>query len=150
MHLMLTIGKNLFVVTLTLFLLQSCANWGNCEQFNIDSYEIITGVDIPKVQDANCFSNDSVRITIFQIDFQAPEVQKHYQSPQEYASNYQFETLSASQTDTFEGLGLLEGWTPPNADNQTVFVKNGNSKKYAWNLLMTPDRGELIVEVKKI
>ena len=146
---MFTKNKSRLYLIFCLFLTQSCSGWVSCEQLNIDSYEIITGVDIPKVQDANCFSNDLTRITVFQIDFLAQEVKNHYRDLQDYAVAYRFQEISSNQFEPLDGFSLIEDWNFPLADNQTLFIKKGSSKKYDWNLILVPETSELIVEVKR-
>lgn len=48
----------------------SIINGKNCDQFVIDSYEYISGIDIPKQTTAKCFYHEKVgiRLGIYTID----------------------------------------------------------------------------------
>lgn len=69
----------------------------NCNQFNIDSFELITGFDIPKITAVECFENDSIRTSFFYLDVDHPRFIKSYQTVSGYRNRFE---MPAGETIT--------------------------------------------------
>lgn len=67
-----------------LFILLSFKNSKNCNQLVIDTYEIVSGIDIPKQTTAECFyvEEERIRLGIYSVS-----------NPQNFIDNYDFKKL---------------------------------------------------------
>lgn len=143
-HLML----RLFTLLGLFLFLHSCAEWSSCESFNIDSFEIRTGLDIPKVTSVECFSDKQVRISLFDLDYTNEAFLKSYQTSEGYIQRFQFSKTDHSILETLQGKTLAETQLLNLTANQEYYVREGKNKDKSWKTVLVKDKGILIAEMQ--
>lgn len=140
--------KRLFFKALVLFYLviSGCIGGGSCEQFNIDSFEITSGMNIPKVTSVDCFENDSLRISLFYLNTENPDFLERYKTMSGYVSNYNMTRVAANG-----GLNLKGNFLLPKGLELTCnsyFETSGMTKKGRyWKYLICEEEKLLIAEM---
>lgn len=122
-------SKLLLLLALALFL-------GACKDqcsFNIDRYELLTGVDIPKTKKADCRCDDYANISYFLIDIDDLK-NTSYHDLEGYASKFQFEARK-----NLSMMGENEG--DAHFDSNRMLVKE--NREEAWQLLLNMENGEM-------
>jgi hypothetical protein len=101
--------------------------------FNIDRYELLTGVDIPKTKKADCRCDDQANISYFLLEIDDLK-NTSYLDLEGYAARYQFEAKK-----NFEIMG--ENEADAGFDSNRMLVKE--NKEEGWQLLLNMDNGEM-------
>lgn len=122
-------SKLLLLLGLTLFL-------GACKDqcsFNIDRYELLTGVDIPKTKKADCRCDDQANTSYFLI---AVDDLKNtsYLDLEGYAARFKFEAKK-----NFEIMGETD--SDAGFDSHRMLVKENQEE--GWQLLLNMENGEM-------
>lgn len=136
----------LFLLSLFLITASGCIGSGSCEQFNIDSFEITSGMNIPKVTSVDCFANDSLRISLFYLDLSNSTFQERYGTMGGYADNYKMEPIKGDLYSSIKGELLL----PKGIDLacETYHEVSGTTKKGRyWKYLVCKEKNLLICEM---
>ena len=113
----LIIGTPIFLIFMTF------SNSTDCSQLVIDTYEIHSGIDIPKVEFVNCYydENSKTRISVYDLD--------------SYFDLKQFEIFnSKSQTEVLHGISLLEDNELPK--NEYLYLASGEKWGTKWTYLV--------------
>ena len=117
------------LLALTL-VLSSCSD--EC-RFNIDRFELLTGVDIPKVKNSDCQCDNQANTSYFIIDIDELK-NTSYLDLEGYAARYQFEAKKQL---------MIMGETAADAgfDRNRILVKENNEDR--WQLLLNMENGEM-------
>lgn len=123
-----------------------CIGSGSCNQFNIDSFELTAGINIPKVTDVDCFENDTLRISIFYIDIENASFLSRYKNMTGYVNEYKMERLEVKSSLPLEGVGLLPKGLRFDCD--TFYETSGTTKsgRY-WKYMVCKEKKLLITEM---
>ena len=101
--------------------------------FNIDRYELLTGVDIPKTKNTDCQCDESANISYFIIDIEALK-NTSYLDLVGYASHFNFEAK--------KNLVMMgESEADAGFDSHRMLVKE--NKAEGWQLLLNMENGEM-------
>jgi hypothetical protein len=125
----------LFVITApVLFIYLTFSNSIDCSQMVIDTYEIHSGINIPKVDFVNCYydENANTRISVYDL------VGK--------ISMNKFELVNAStQTELLQGQFLLAENEQPKAS--TLYIASGEKRGTKWTYLVDTSSKRLWAEL---
>lgn len=133
---------------LLIVLLSSCIGDGSCEAFNIDSFELTSGIDIPKVSDVECYSNDSLRISVFYLDTQNRRFLKRYKTTKGYIEKYNMDALGTPAVLPLRANSLLT--SPPDLSGAQLYAMEGHSRKGRyWKCLVAEEKNILIAEIEE-
>ncbi|MFK7947682.1 MAG: hypothetical protein AB8G11_08835 [Saprospiraceae bacterium] len=99
----------------------------DCE-FTIDSYEVLTGMDIPKTTRVDCEydSERKIKITVFELEMANFNIE-------EYAAKYDFQLVATDYEVDFEGMDLLFGDDTEFPPNKQLYIRKGRNKKNGKN-----------------
>lgn len=123
----------------------ACNNMGSCDRFNIDSYELITGLDVPKVSHVNCFEDGKYRTTAFTLDPRGL-TESSYGDIEGYTDRFNFDRNR--QPVIMQDISIGRDMAAI-ANQGAVYFKEGESKSYIWRAVIIPTAMELIVEVER-
>lgn len=138
--------KKICTFALLSILLYSCNLTGSCDRFNIDSYELITGLDVPKTIHVDCFEDYKYRTSMFALDPKGLSDDDRYGDIEGYANYFNFER--DRQPVIMNDISI--GRDVNAISNQgAVYFKEGESKSYLWRAVVIPAIGELIIEVER-
>jgi len=115
-------------------------NYKDCDRFVIDSYEIMSGIDIPKQTNSKCHYDEKnhIRIGIYTIK------QTH-----DFIEKYGLKELTADHDNLLwaqEFLVAQEAMVPVAANK--LFKKQGDGEEYKWQCLLDRDSGKMWLEVQ--
>ncbi len=135
------ISAFLLIIILPGFLLiQTMRNSKSCGQFVIDSYELLSGIDIPKQRNSKCFyiEEERLRVGVYTLN-----------SPREFIENYQLKKLDGDRKKPLWSQGFLmdEGDLLP-VNTNTLFHIGGEKKGNQWQCMVEEDTGRMWMEVK--
>lgn len=119
----------LFLLTFT-FGLSSCSDECN---FNIDRFELLTGIDIPKVKNSDCPCDDQANISSFIIDFDELN-NTSYLDLEGYAARFQFEAKKNL---------VMTGETAADAGFDSHRMLVIENKAEGWPFLLNMENGEM-------
>ncbi len=134
-----------YAIILCLFLYASCKPKGTCEHFNIDSYEMITGIDIPPVVDVTCHQERKFRTSVFKLNEKELKKNEKYKGMMGYLKYFDFSDKEQPiiQHDIAVGRDLYNMTQKVN-----VYSKTGETENYNWSFVVIPKTFELMVEVE--
>lgn len=119
----------LFLLTFTIGL-TSCSD--ECS-FNIDRFELLTGIDIPKVKNSDCQCDDQANISYFILDIDELK-NTSYLDLEGYAARFQFEAK--------KNLVMMEETAADTGfDSNRMLVKE--NKAEGWQILLNMENGEM-------
>ncbi len=136
--------KNLFYL-FPIFLLLSCSPKANCDHSNIESYEKITGIDIPEVLDVDCFQERKYRTSVFQLDTKALNANEKYKGIVGYIEH--FKLRDDEQPIIINSIAVGRDLFAI-FQKTDVYSKRGSSADYNWSFVLIPTINEIIVEVE--
>jgi hypothetical protein len=117
-------------------------NSKNCKQFVIDSNELLSGINIPKQNDCQCFyiESEDTRVGVYEIVNTAS-----------FIRNHRFEKLIGENRELLWSQKFLnpEELTFPDTKN-SLFLAQGIEKGNKWQSLLDVDSGIMWFEVKWI
>ena len=133
--------KRILLFSSLLIILNSC---GNTCQFNIDRYEVLCFIDVPKLTDAVCISDKdaNINLSVWEIDTIALSENEHYMGFDKYIYKYKFEKTNGELD--FPGQSHIPEKYKSCLDSQNLYMKEGVSKDKAWTILLDRKRGVLI------
>ncbi len=133
--------KNGFYL-LVVLVLSSCSNMGSCDRFNIDSYELMTGLDVPKVTHVNCFEDERYRTTAFSLDNDNLADSERYGNIEGYYNYFNFSSAQVAFTnDQSVGVDL--------STMDSVLYRSGESKNHYWRAAVVPSSSLLVLEAER-
>lgn len=138
--------KKIFIFSFLSILFYSCNIQGSCGQFNIDSYELITGLDVPKTTHVDCFEDDKYRTSVFSLDVDALEASERYGGIEGYSTYFNFDRnrrpIIMNDISIGRDLNAI-------VNRGAVYFKEGESKSYFWRAVVIPSATELILEIER-
>ncbi len=132
------------LICFVLFLSLSLKNSKDCSQLVIDTNEIASGIDIPKLEEADCFyqEEEKTRVGIYLIDQGKTNLDGYI---------YKFDLRPVDtngENPLWTFTYLEENNAPlPNAQSQ-LFGKAGQGKNSSWQCLLDKNTGRLWFEIK--
>ena len=123
----------LMAITPIFLLYMTFSNSRGCEQFDIDSYEIHSGINIPKVSSVNCYYDEGMdtRISIYDLKGSI--------------DLGRFEPLSDDQKDYLRGISLLADAELPQGTE--LYVASGERWKTGWTYVVDRKSNRLWAEL---
>lgn len=131
----------LLVVILFIFSIQ---NSKDCDQFVIDTYEIASGIDIPKLTDADCLFDDKVntRIGIYTIDKQSTNLEN-------YIKKNGFSKIDIENKNTLWSIAFLIKNDVSLPDSSGILYQlSGERKSDKWQCILDTKSGKMWFEIK--
>lgn len=116
--------KKILLLFTTIIIFTAC---DNCD-YTIDSYEVLTGIDIPKLVRINCEydSERQIKMTVFELEMENFDMD-------EYLKKYDFHPVDANYQVDFLGTDLLitnDSIFPP---NEQLYIRKGRNTKRKKN-----------------
>jgi len=138
--------KKILIFSLLSILLYSCNIQGSCDRFNIDSYELITGLDVPKTLHVDCFEDYKYRTSVFALDPQGLMDDDRYGDIEGYSDYFNFDRNRQPVIMNDVSIGRdVSGISNQGA----VYFKEGENKSYLWRAVVIPAVMELIIEIER-
>lgn len=111
------------------------SNSTDCSQLVIDTYEIHSGINIPKVKFLNCYydENSKTRISIYELDSEMD------------LSKFELSQLT-SETEFLHGMSLLDETERPS--RKSMYIASGDKWGTKWTYLVDNDVRRLWTELK--
>lgn len=138
--------KNIFFVLLASVVLYSCGIKGSCDRFNIDSLELITGLDVPPTLHVNCFEDERYRTSAFTLDEEALAKSDRYGNIEGYSDYFEFsrnrQPVILNDISIGRDINAISNSGP-------VYFKEGESETYLWRAVVIPTANELIIEIER-
>ncbi|MGK0390050.1 MAG: hypothetical protein ACI94Y_002801 [Maribacter sp.] len=139
--------KNIFFLFLAAIALSSCSMKGSCDSFNIDSFKIITGLDVPPILHVNCFEDQKYKTSAFTLDEEALSGSDRYGDIEGYADYFEFsrnrQPFIINDISTGRDINAISNSGP-------VYFKEGESQTYLWRAMIIPSVNELILEIERL
>ena len=131
----------LLIIILPGFLLiQTIRNSKSCGQFVIDSYEILSGIDIPKQSNSQCFyiEEERLRLGVYTLN-----------SPREFIVNYQLKELDGNIKKPLWSQNFLMQESVIFPENTNALFHIGGVKKgNKWQCIVEQNSGRMWMEAK--
>jgi hypothetical protein len=138
--------KNVFFLLLTSVVLYSCSLEGSCDRFNIDSFELITGLDVPPTIHVNCFEDEKYRTSAFSLDQEELADSDRYGDIEGYADYYEFsknlQPFIINDLSIGRDINAISNSSP-------IYFKEGEGENYLWRAVIIPTANELILEIER-
>jgi|GEM_PF-1751926 len=142
-----TIAKNISLILVLLlpvwiasFFLSSFINSKGCNQFVIDSYEIRSGIDIPKVDFFSCYYNEEkdVRLSVWKLKGDVDGyLRKHH------SHSHAFTPIGID--DLRFDLPLAQSEKPA---SKQLYISKGSRWGNTWQYVVEKESGKLWIEMK--
>ncbi|MEL6671773.1 MAG: hypothetical protein AAFR61_06260 [Bacteroidota bacterium] len=131
---------HIYLLLILLAVLPSCEN---CEM-TIDSYEVHTNIDIPKVTRAECYYEDEngVKITIFDLNERLVDIPA-------WASRYEFKRMDSTYQPHLEGLGMLAEADQHFPAYPHLLRRFGEDEEREWEYFMDKRDGKIWAEIRR-
>lgn len=119
------------------FVVLTIINSKDCSQFVIDTYELHSGIDIPKVKYINCYYDErkEIRISIYQL---ATNVNQ-------YINQHNFELIQFRSDSDFKGFGMLNPNELP--ENKELYVAKGEKWGHKWQYVIEKETKRIWLEL---
>lgn len=138
--------KNVFFLFFISVALYSCSLKGSCDRFNIDSFELITGLDVPPTLHVNCFEDEKYRTSAFSLDEEELSNSERYGDIEGYADYFEFsrnrQPVIINDISIGRDINAISNSGP-------VYFKEGESENYLWRAVIIPTANELILEIER-
>ncbi|KAA3631168.1 MAG: hypothetical protein DWQ02_16725 [Bacteroidetes bacterium] len=126
------------------FSMMTFRNSKDCSQLVIDTYEMASGIDIPKLLDADChyLEEERIRVGIYVIDTEAVNLQQ-------YIESNELSPFSQEETPEMWSSGFLEDLQEllPRQES-TLFHAHGNNHRSRWQCVLEKETGRLWFEIQ--
>lgn len=138
--------KNIVFLFLASVALYSCSLEGSCDRFNIDSLELITGLDVPPTLHVNCFEDEKYRTSAFTLDDEALSNSDRYGDIEGYSDYFEFsrnrQPFILNDISIGRDINAI-------SNSGAVYFKEGEGKSYIWRAVVIPSANELIIEIER-
>lgn len=115
----------------------------DCSSFVIDSTEIIAGMDIPNVDEADCYHDKTsgIRVGVYLLDQKSINID-------EYINTYEFKSVDENKSMLlWAKKTLIDASAPlPHKDGQIVY-RSGSGERTKWQCFLDKSSGRLWVEI---
>lgn len=130
----------LLLIGLPSLLMQGIKKAKDCDQFVIDSYEVLTGIDIPKQTGSQCFykEDERLRLGVYRV-----------RTPQDFIASHPFQALDTDLTKPLWSHDFLgDGQAPlPKVEN-ALYQVQGEKAGNTWQCIVEKHTGNMWFEVK--
>ncbi|MFT7032871.1 MAG: hypothetical protein ACJA2S_001372 [Cyclobacteriaceae bacterium] len=116
-----------------LFVYQTFVESKGCNQLVIDTFEVYSGINIPKVNSVNCYYGENLETRISIYDVPIPGRMSFVK--------FDFEELSMASDYFRESLGLLAENERPNSNR--LLLASGEKWGRKWTYLFDPNSDRL-------
>ena len=130
------------LVVVVVFFLSTTRNEG-CEQYVIDSYESISGIDIPQVLESHCFYNEeaNIRTGVYVIDNSTIKIDS-------YISNHELIPVEPQDEKVLWNYDMLVNNAANVPEpNKTLYALNGQSDDSQWQCFVDRTTGTMWFEM---
>lgn len=127
----------LYVVAPVTFIGMTIKNSKGCNQIVIDTYEIHSGINIPKVEYINCYFDDEQNVRMSIYSFKDPI------SLNSYLYDYKFEPINS--TEIIMPIALSENEKPM---EENLYAISGTKWGREWRYIVEKESSRLWAEIK--
>lgn len=122
------------------FLTLSIKNATSCDEFVIDNYEMISGIDIPKQTHSQCFYHEKKRLRIGMYSISSPD---------EFIEAHGLQKLATDRDMPLWSQDFLRNKKVPLPEpSQSLFQVQGESEGNVWQCMVEKPSGNMWFEVK--
>lgn len=126
------------------FSMMTFRNSKDCSQLVIDTYELASGINIPKLQEADChyLKDERIRVGIYVIDTEAVNLQ-------EYIESNDLDLFDQSQELKLWSAGYLQD-APDllSPEEGALFFAQGSNHRSRWQCVLEKETGRLWFEIQ--
>ncbi len=126
------------------FSMMTFRNSKDCSQLVIDTYEIASGIDVPKLQEADChyLEEERIRVGIYLIDTEAVNLQQ-------YIETNELSPFDQSQEPELWSAGFLQdAHEPLPQEESALFYAQGSNHRSNWQCVLEKETGRLWFEIQ--
>ncbi|GAA5221892.1 hypothetical protein [Membranihabitans marinus] len=127
-------------ILIAFFAFSTIKNSTQCNQFVIDTYELASGIDIPKQNNASCYYDEKnkIRTGIYSIA-----------KMDDFISRYRLKIIELNPKDLLwsqQYLNIHEAQLPH--EEHAYYCAKGEDSKYKWQCLLDRNTGQLWFEIQ--
>jgi len=130
---------SVLIVIVILFVIITIRNSKDCDQFVIDTYELYTGIDIPKQTNAQCYYDpkEKIRVGLYSI----PNIY-------DFIGNYQFEKFHYNEYKILWSTDfLLQNNVSVPDSSADLYIKIGEKNNNSWQCIVDKNTRKMWFEI---